>query len=229
MTVSDDLKTALNNILNMKDKSSGSYDGMKFENDNQKGITINSDITFKKNGEEWVPTTLHAFVVNQADLQRNTKIKFQQTIIGASESVAINLPALTKRPPPNEMQITKLFPDVEFVNKIFSQMSATLSDPAQMALTAKRQMVQMNQTSRLIGTTYQNTNKYPIVVTVNASNRAFGGECALFGFIDDQLASLSIHGGFGPECLAELNVYPTLKYRIEASPKTMIRSWTEIR
>jgi hypothetical protein len=141
---------------------------------------------------------------------------------------------LTKRPLPDEIQIPRPLPDPEFVQAIDKQMWATLSDPAQLALTANRKPISMNPTNRSLGTIYQNTNNYPIVVMLQANNAppgnpAFGNSCALFGYIDERLVSVSVSAGFGPGCQLDLNVYPNLKYKVEASPKTVINSWTEVR
>jgi hypothetical protein len=121
-------------------------------------------------------------------------------VSSASSSVAINLPMLTKRPLPDEIQIPRPLPDPEFAQAIdigfLFAVSATWAGSERLAHTC----LSMNPTNRSLGTIYQNTNNYPIVVMLQANNAppgnpAFGNSCALFGYIDERLVSVSVSAG----------------------------------
>ncbi|KJC44104.1 hypothetical protein UB31_21235 [Bradyrhizobium sp. LTSP849] len=90
-------KSILGQAGKYKDNSEFEYEGIKAKNENDKNIQLDSNVGFEQRGDAWVPTTFNAYVINTAQLQRNISINYQQTVIGATSSIAMYLPQLTSR------------------------------------------------------------------------------------------------------------------------------------
>jgi hypothetical protein len=215
IVVDTDLKSALNQIAAQKEKSEGSYGGMTFKNENDTSITLNSDINFKKKGEEWVPTTLNAYVVNVLDVERNINIKYRQIVLGASSNIAVSLPMLSSRPipaAPKEVPEEDRLGDPAVLKLIADRVAQFYADPNNAkALQARKHSKYTDAlpNQRTIGQTYKNTMPYPISVSVAASGPL---GCSLRVFIDDQITAISHHAfSF---CLENFDVPPGSTYRV---------------
>ena len=164
---------------------------MTFKNENDTSITIKSDMNFKKKGEEWVPTTLNAYVVNVLDLERAINIRFRQVVLGASTNIAIGLPTLSNRPP-RVPAYAPLEPmgDAQAVRTILDRIEQLQSAPDWWKTAYERKLENFPETERMPAYTYKNELNHAIEVRVLSFNSLYK-QCYLKVVIDEQVVSIS--------------------------------------
>ena len=68
--VDEAVKSVLAQSGKFRDKSEFEYEGIKAKNENDKDVKLDLSIDFQKRGDEWVPTTFTAYIVDTAQLKR---------------------------------------------------------------------------------------------------------------------------------------------------------------
>ncbi|MBR0842917.1 hypothetical protein JQ607_22170 [Bradyrhizobium liaoningense] len=224
--IDESVTAALNQDGKYKEKTQVGYDGLQVGDENDKALKQDSKVVFVKKGEEWVPTTFTAYVVNTANLQRNIEIKFNQTVIGATSSIAMSLQPLMKRAPRIDLFGVQM-PDPGFVKKRSDALVAARSDPSKAQKRLLRKMRMMSAKERDVDKNFLNDTDVPISVMIGAAPTA---SCAFSVFINDQLWLRQISGGGDtPTCGGTFDVLPGETYRVDARPREAVNSWTEFR
>jgi hypothetical protein len=157
LTANEDVKAVLNAALTSEDKKEGSYQGVQFKKEDNVIWIANSDVGWTKKGEEWVPTTMNAYVVNVADLEKRLQVSQRQMILGETANAAIKLPTFLSPPP------VMPFGD-DRVGNLRRELQAILKDPN---LLTKFNSRKLNQPAgRVPNVLYQNERDYPIGISV---------------------------------------------------------------
>jgi len=225
ITVNTDLKAALKQMATYKEGEEASYEGMKFKHENDGTITVDSDINFKKDGDEWVPTTLNAYVINVMDLERSIKIKYQQIVLGATSNIAMNLPMLLKRP-----KGSSSIGNMQAINLIRQRQDQYWSDPNNQKRAQEPRFVRFGPDQRLAAVTYRNETPYAIGVevhTVFPTQAPAEGFCSLTVVIDEQVVSVTRQAF--DKCTAQFSVLPNSSYQVNAEPSFGLTWWQESR
>lgn len=98
VTISEELKTVLNATLEGKEDVDVTIAGYGAKKKGELVFQNGQDIGWKRQGNDWVPTTLNAIVVNVADIENRVTGTFSRTNLGVSAGAAIALPILQRRP-----------------------------------------------------------------------------------------------------------------------------------
>jgi hypothetical protein len=225
--VDDSVTAALNQDGKYKEKTQVGYDGLQVGDDNDKALKQDSKVVFVRKGEEWVPTTFNAYVVNTANLQKSIEIKFNQTVIGATSSIAMSLRPLMKRTSTTDLFGVQM-PAPSFVKTRSQKIAEAMSDKSKAQKIAARKQKFMSPTERKLDQNVSNDTDVPINVMIGADPNNVS--CAFSVFIDNQLWLRQISGGGDtPICGVRFDVLPGETYRVDARPREAVQSWTEFR
>jgi hypothetical protein len=216
----DVVKSVLNQAGKYKD-TEFNFEGISGKNDNQKEVKLDSDISFQRKGEQWVPTTFNAYVVNTDRFERNFKLNYQQTVVGATSDIAINLPQLYSRPA------------TTIDSKWISEREATLQSkygemPGMLfKIGDGRKSVDFGTSERSPNVDYVNGTKRVIHLRVSLDKAPI---CDYSLFVDGKLYERRKTGGgifVRHDCRVDSFVMPGEKYRIATSSPVL--TWNEFR
>lgn len=223
ISVDDELKSVLNSAEKHIDSQEGEAKGYKFKKNNDDSITVNSDLSFKRKGDQWVPRTLNAYVVNTLDLERAIHLRRSHTVIEASKSIAIQLPVITSRQPTNALSSKNYFRSMkELAEKIRTHM-------APQDVIAKMQLHIFSENDRHLGVWYTNDRPHTIVVRVGTGPEAQMGRPAEFCEMSveiDHLRVFKIEQYTFVGCQYDFKVPPGSTYRVAGE---RLQYWNENR
>ena len=95
--ISTEVKAVLDASLNANTENEFEYGVIKGKNKEGIVTTDNSDISWKKDGEDWVPVTMKAHVYDTTEVNRRIDASYNQTIYGSSSLVAASMQQLSPR------------------------------------------------------------------------------------------------------------------------------------
>ncbi|MDK1489395.1 hypothetical protein QN219_04905 [Sinorhizobium sp. 7-81] len=222
ITVSEELANTLKQAAEMNDKASGEYSGIKFTKEDADNLTAESGVTFKRSGDRWVPTSVDAYVVSLADLERSIELNFNQMILGESENVAIQLTPLVRPSEPSDSsEAAALRKSME---EAWSMWNETQQKNVPPPIPEYFQLGQRNA-----GAVYRNDKTDSILVIIDAKGKK---SCALSLYVNNVLAnSHSIQSlsdtGVVADCTVEAFVPPGATYQLVHRPPSKISRWRE--
>lgn len=198
----EELKAAFKQAAELKEKETGEYQGIKFSKEADGKLTTDSDVTWKRAGDEWIPTSIKAFVVGSTELEREIDFRFRQVLVGASTTAAMVLPSI---------QMSTLPPQ----NALRDEINKSLANSAVLAAFYNRKPINFNIDKRSFDEDYQNDKSYPIDVQIRIAPQGQWG-CQGELFIKKTLVASSVkflERPPGSDCVLDAVIPPGATYK----------------
>lgn len=217
ITMNDELKTAFKEAAKLSEKSSGEYNGIKFTKEADGQLTTDSDITWRRQGEDWIPTTLDAYVTSFADLEQKLDVQYRQMIVGESANAAISLPVI------QVPQVKPFSPTLTLRQEI----GQVLSNPQLSSRMANRKPANYDLSQREPELLYKNEREYPIDLLIRIESGPAGcqGELYVNETLVGAVSRLLERPGL-PDCYLDAIIPAGTTYKVNL-PLGALKGWTE--
>jgi len=89
ISVSEELKAKLETLLQNSNGQEVEYDGVKAKKTDDNTLQVDDGTEWKRDGDEWIPTSFNIRLVNETALQQQLDLKYSQVILEGSEAVSV--------------------------------------------------------------------------------------------------------------------------------------------
>lgn len=207
ISLDQDLDTKLKSTTTMNTNEDGEFKGAKFKKKDDTTIEFENDVVFKLKGEDWVPTSFTAHVVDKRKLNDTIEAQFTRIVtsgpaLGASAQVQDI----------DTSQLPEKFSDGSYLDRL----KANETMLSQMVNRTWKNM----KSSRKINGSYKNNRNYPIEISVVGGGGGSGNKsnsCDVRIYVAGALISWSRDNWTSTArlCFATATIPPRAAYQVQ--------------
>lgn len=241
LAIDESLKSELNSAFNSDNAESFEYAGFKIDKKNKTISDTKSKIEWSLKGDDWVPISIDAYLIDIESVQRNVKTAYERTVYGISQRVAVKMGIwdVAAQPVVVSDTFSSLIPDKvlkDYWDQVYVYNAALAKDamnrrsvgePPQIPPEIKSYMPPERQPDVV----YFNPHDEPLVVSVqimdNGRTRDFvGPPCAFAIEVNGIIVSSKISSNAAIDfCQAFAVVPPNGTYRVHFKVPSVRSEW----